>query len=103
MTDHDLVALEMLCEAYGQYRESQWAVYHTIGDDGKAKKRNLAEYMDGRNSQTMPEYAAMTRAIGTVRGLLSEFGMSPASRAKVSAIPDKNPEDEMSRLLEGQG
>jgi P27 family predicted phage terminase small subunit len=101
MTENDLVALEVLCESYGQYREAQYAVYHYVDRYGKTHKRTLGEYLRDRNSQTMPEYTAMNKALSTMRGLLAEFGMSPASRSRVSAVAENTPEDPMDELLRG--
>ncbi|ADK81306.1 phage terminase small subunit P27 family [Sediminispirochaeta smaragdinae] len=99
----DLTMLEALCEAYGQYREAQYAVYHYTDDDGKKRKRNLAQYMSGKNSQTMPEYTAMRQALSMVKTISAEFGLSPATRSRVSAIDTPEAKDPMEALLEGAG
>ena len=100
LTIIDLPALETCCEAYGQYRAAHEAVFHPVDDKtGKRTKRTLAEYLKGRNSQTVPEYTAMTKAFNTFKAYLIEFGMTPASRSKldISEVPDENI-DPMQRL-----
>jgi len=92
LTIVDIPALEVACELYGQYRLAHEAVFRPSDPDtGKKVKRSLAEYMEGRNSQTMPEYTAMTKAFGMFKAYLIEFGLTPASRSKLD-IP-KTPED----------
>lgn len=100
LTKIDIPALEACCEAYGQYRAAHEAVFHPHDPDtGKRIKRTLEEYMDKRNSQTMPEYTAMTKAFNLFKTYLIEFGMTPASRGRIS-IPDSPEEktDTMERL-----
>ena len=84
LTMVDIPALEVCCETYGQYRLAHEAVFRPIDPEtGKKAKRTLAEYMDGRNSQTMPEYTAMTKAFISFKGYLVEFGLSPSSRGRL--------------------
>ena len=93
LTTIDIPALEACCEAYGQYRAAHEAVFRPRDPEtGKLMKRTLAEYMKGRNSQTMPEYTAMTKAFNTFKTYLIEFGLTPASRGRID-IP-KTPEEE---------
>jgi P27 family predicted phage terminase small subunit len=91
LTKVDIPALEACCEAYG--RAAHEAVFRPRDlETGKLMKRTLAEYMKGRNSQTMPEYTAMTKAFNTFKTYLIEFGLTPASRGRIN-IP-KSPEEE---------
>lgn len=88
LTVVDVPALEACCEAYGQYRAAHEAVFRPVSPlTGNREKRTLAEYMRGRNSQTMPEYSTMTKAWTTFKSYLVEFGLTPASRSRVG-IPD---------------
>jgi P27 family predicted phage terminase small subunit len=104
LSEADLTMLEALCEAYGQYREAQYAVYHYKDEEtGKTKKRSLAQYMSGKNSQTMPEYTAMRQALSMVKTISAEFGLSPATRSRVNAIEEAEAKDPMECLLEGAG
>lgn len=103
MTDLDWTSLEILCEVYGQYREAQYAVYHYTDEDGRRRKRTLAEYMEGRTAQTQTEYGAMKNAIATYKSLMEQFGLSPASRSRVSTVEQDTPADPMTELLERRG
>jgi len=103
ITTLDTYSLEILCEQYGIYREMKDSITHVPGDDGKRVKISVARYLSGRNSQTMPEYNAMRGAFECYKGLLREFGLSPASRSRID-LPSKTPvnKDEMERLLEAK-
>lgn len=100
LTVIDNLALEVCCEAYGQYRLAYEAVFRPVDPKtGKRGKRTFAEYMRGRNSQTMPEYTSMKRAWATFKGYLTEFGLTPASRTKLEiAEPKGKGEDPMEKL-----
>jgi P27 family predicted phage terminase small subunit len=80
LTALDLYSLEILCEQYGIYRELKDAMTHIEQPGGERIKVSVAQYMKGRNSQTMPEYACMRGAFERFTALLREFGLSPASR-----------------------
>ena len=102
LTVVDIPALEITCELYGQYRLAHEAVFCPVDPEtGKKVKRSLAEYMEGRNSQTMPEHIAMTKAFSMFRAYLIEFGLTPASRSRldVPKIPEDK-EDLMKRLYD---
>ena len=95
LTVLDTTTLEILCENYGIYRELRDAITHT----GRSQKQTIAEYMAGRNSQTMPEYTAMTKAFQLYKSLMAEFGLSPASRGRLNVPKPAKEEDPMERLL----
>ena len=98
----DLPSLETVAELYGQYRESQDAVYHCIDEEtGARRKRSLAEYMAGRNSQTMPEYTAMTKALASYRAAAAEFGLSPVSRNRVDLREKGDEKDLLEEMIAG--
>jgi P27 family predicted phage terminase small subunit len=101
LTVIDSLAMEVCCEAYGQYRLAYEAVFRPVDPEtGKRMKQTLAEYMKDRNSQTMPEYTAMTKAWGTFKSYLIEFGMTPAARTKLDITDKKGEEtDPMERLF----
>ena len=90
LTVVDVPALEICCMNYGLYREL-WDTVHCMIEDsftGKRRRQTLAEYMDGRNSQTMPEYTNMQKAFATFKSYLIEFGLTPAARSRVD-LPEK--------------
>ena len=103
LTSVDLTTLELTCEAYGQYKEAKEAVFRPLDPNtGRRARLSLAEYMRGRNSQTMPEYTAMTKAFAIYKSYLTEFGLSPASRNRIHLPVRKEAgEDPMERLLRG--
>ena len=78
------------------------AIHRKIEDPitGKLRKRTLAEYMFGKNSQTMPEYVQMTKAFTVFKSYLVEFGLTPSSRARLD-IPEEEPDemDPIERML----
>ena len=102
LTTLDTYSLEVLCEQYGIYRELKEAITHKTVD-GKRKKISIAQYLNCRNSQTMPEYAAMKSAFERYSSLLKEFGLSPASRSRID-LPAREPvkSDPMEALLEAK-
>jgi P27 family predicted phage terminase small subunit len=100
LTVVDLSALEILCFNYGIYKELNKAIRGKIEDPvtGKIRKRTYAEYMRGENSQTIPEYTAMRNAFSTFKSYMTEFGLSPSSRAKLDVPEPKEEKDLMERL-----
>ena len=72
-----------MCEAWGEYRDSYEAVYSYTDETGRKRKRSLAAYLTGRNSQTMPEYAAMHKGLVEWRTLAAQFGIGAANRNKI--------------------
>ena len=73
LTVADVLALRHLCDAEADYRKARQE------RDGK-----LITY-SAKNSQMLDQYLVAQLAIAkTVKGLLAEFGMTPASRSRVS-------------------
>jgi len=108
LTEVDLYALEACCTQYGLYRELHDAIYHVeeaVEVDGKTvvrrRRRTLAEYLNGRNSQTMPEYIQMKGAFAQLRQYLTEFGLTPAARNRIDIPETPDEKDRMEELLNG--
>lgn len=99
LTELDLPALEQLCTQYGRAMELQDAILHEVGEDGKRYKRTFAEYLAGRNSQTMPEYAALRNSEATLKQYLAEFGLTPQSRNRIDLKHKETQSDPMEDLL----
>ena len=101
LTSLDLVALQLCAEAYGTYVEAREAIYRPRDPEtGKHIRRTLAQYLEGRNSQTAPELTAMRAAERAFRMYLSEFGLSPSARQRLA--PPKTGDagqDPMEKLL----
>ncbi len=101
LTTLDLGTLEICCGIYGIYAEARQAVYNPLDPaTGKRRRRSLAEYLEGRSSQTSPELATMRAAERGYRQYLAEFGLSPSSRQRLTPPKSKDSgEDPMEALL----
>ncbi len=90
MSDLDRAAFAAYCTAYGRWIECEEAL-KTYGV--------MLKSPNGFPVQS-PYLAVANRALEQMRSLLSDFGMSPASRSKVSASPlvDEEP-DEFEQLM----
>jgi P27 family predicted phage terminase small subunit len=86
LTEADLKALEMACEAYAEVRECRAAVEMAGG--GTYETRNLAGAVMTRSR---PELARISDADRRFRGYLSDFGLTPAARARVHAADGRRP------------
>lgn len=75
ITEIDRTALAMYCQTYGRWRQAE----EKIKADGLMKNSP-----NGYPIQN-PYIAISNKAIDKMRGLLSEFGMSPATRSRVKA------------------
>ena len=75
LTDMDMVALALYCQAWGRIVKYEKIV---------AEKGELYKTQNG-NIQLSPAMWVVNKAYEQVHKFLTEFGMSPASRPKVSA------------------
>ncbi len=122
LTALDLATLELLCAAYGDWKEAEQAVFRPVNPlTRKREHRTLEQYLSGldtwikfdeltaevmvsmrRNSQTAPELAQRNRAYALYKAYLAEFGLSPASRNRIGLPAPKEPgQDPMEKLLSG--
>ncbi len=62
-------------------------------------KEVLYRILAGKNSQTMGEYLAYHKAITAYTKMLTEFGLTPASKKKVPAPDTVEEEDILSKML----
>ena len=83
LTDLDMAALALYCQAWGRIVQYEKIV---------AEKGELYETQNG-NIQLSPAMWVVNKAYEQVYKFLSEFGMSPASRAKVSVKDSGNKKD----------
>ena len=89
----DLSAFELLCLHYGD----AMALYQAMINEGGS----IAGYLAGKNSQTMGEYLAYHKAITAYHKMLTEFGLTPASKKKV-VIPETIEEnDPLEKMING--
>jgi len=90
MGDSDRIALSLLCEALAEWIEAgqtiaqHGATYECTTEAGAVMFR------------AHPAVAQRADAARRVQSLLSEFGMTPAARAKVAGLPDL-PDDNPAR------
>lgn len=98
----DVPGLELACSAYNVARECLEAVAFEYTADGKKRKRNLSAYLSGKTSQNIPELTNATKLLTAARGLLAEYGLTPASRSRIGAPVEQKPKtpDGMEGLLE---
>lgn len=64
-------------------------------DDGGT----LAGYFVGKNSQTMGEYLAYHKAMSAYTKMLTEFGLTPASKKKVPTQEIVEEDDPITKIL----
>ena len=86
ITRIDRAALAMYCEAWGRWLEAE---------DALRKYGVMVKSPSGFPMQS-PYLAVANKAMEQMRGLLTEFGMSPASRTRISVQEplDSDPEAE---------
>ena len=89
--DADLSAFELLCLHYGDAMN----LYEAMINEGGS----IAGYLAGKNSQTMGEYLAYHKAITAYTKMLTEFGLTPASKKKVVIPETAEEEDLLSKML----
>ncbi|APU92753.1 terminase small subunit [Proteus phage vB_PvuS_Pm34] len=78
MSTLDAKALEMLVEAYVEYRQH----CETLDEEGYTY--DVMSSMGDKLKKAHPAVAMKSDAWKRIRAMLSEFGMTPASRAKVT-------------------
>jgi len=95
LTDADLAALELTCNAWSEYQAAcafiakQGAWYTTVNELG------------GEMVRSNPALVERGDAWRRFKAGLVEFGLTPASRSKVAALPAE-PEDAMREFLGGK-
>jgi P27 family predicted phage terminase small subunit len=94
LTVADRRALELLCDAYSEWREAR----AIVDLEGETYETTTAHGSTVRKAE--PAVAIAADAWRRVRAMLAEFGLTPAARSKVSTVetPKKDPfEDWRSR------
>jgi P27 family predicted phage terminase small subunit len=89
ISDLDLAAFALYCTAWARWIEAEQAL-STYGLMLKSPNNFPVQ---------SPYLAVANRAMDQIRSLMSEFGMSPATRTRVSALPDSDEDDPMEQLL----
>ena len=88
----DLAALEGYCENYAIWVRMKKEI---IAQGG------YAAYITGKNSQTIPELAAMKSAFAMLKTFAAEFGMTPSSRGRMNVERPKDSIDPLDEYLRG--
>ena len=83
--------MELLCLHYGDAMD----LYNAMIDDGGT----LAGYFVGKNSQTMGEYLAYHKAMSAYTKMLTEFGLTPASKKKVPSPEVVEEDDPLTKMI----
>jgi P27 family predicted phage terminase small subunit len=79
LTKADRTALEMLCDAYAEYRQArEYIEQHGMSYEVNTKDGSVLH-------KVYPQVAIGSDAYKRVRSMMTEFGLTPASRGKVSA------------------
>ena len=89
----DLSAFELLCLHYGDAMD----LYQAMINEGGS----IAGYLEGKNSQTMGEYLAYHKAITAYHKMLTEFGLTPASKKKVPTSEVIEEDDPLEKMING--
>jgi P27 family predicted phage terminase small subunit len=93
LTELDIPAFEGYCEAYAEWKEAKnfaRRVPGVVKTTSKGKNKN-GEDKGGGNIIPHPAKGLMNTAFKIWREFLSEFGMTPSSRSRVSATPKEKP------------
>ena len=88
LTEIDRTALEMYCQCYGRY----------IQAEQKISEQGLIEHTPSGYPIPNPYIGISNKAMQMMRGFLSEFGMSPATRTRVQRT-DETEDDPMDAFL----
>lgn len=88
LTQGDTIALEMLCLAYGRMKEAN----NRVDDEGMVLES------DKGNFYQSPYLSIANRAWEQVKGMLAEFGLTPAERTRVMALVEQE-EDDLASFL----
>jgi len=94
LTTADRMALTLLCDAYSEYREAR----DIVKDKDNGPTYETINQMGDKMIRARPEVAMAADAWKRVRSMMSEFGLTPSSRSKVSAVGAKE-EDPLASFL----
>lgn len=87
-TEVDRVALEMYCQAYGDWLDAEQMV----------REQGAVLESDKGNFYQNPWYAAANREWEKLRKMLPEFGLTPSARSRLT-IDEPEERDEFAELL----
>jgi len=92
LTEVDGTAFALYCQAYGRWVQAE------------QKLSEFGTVIKGPNGMPVqsPYLSIANRAMDQMRSLLSEFGMTPSSRSRITAWPQSREESEIERRLFGE-
>jgi P27 family predicted phage terminase small subunit len=105
ITKADGIALELLVDAYVEYRtarevvEREGTTFESFIEVGEGDAATVARAM----IRTHPEVMIARDAWRRVKSMLSEFGMTPATRAKISTTDSAGEGDPFDSFMEDEG
>ena len=85
-------ALELLADAYFEYRQARQFIY----ENGSTYESPTKD--GGKIIRAYPQVNIASDAFKRVRAMLIEFGATPAARSKVEAIPEEKKMSPIERL-----
>ena len=94
LSDIDGSALEMYCEALATFRYCSRKI---------AEHGGIGEYLENRSAQTSQLFAAQMKALDAVKKFCTEFGMTPASRSRISVKKKDKKRDSLGEFLGKKG
>jgi len=89
LTEIDRAALAAYCQAYGRWVEAERLV----------KKEGMVKETANGYPIISPYLAIVNKALEQMHKYLVEFGLTPSSRSKVSAVPMVKEEDPLETLM----
>ena len=89
LTSVDADALAMYCETYAQW----------VKASGELAKNGMIVNTENGFPVLSPYVSIANQCLKTMKGLLTEFGMTPASRSRLRA-PEEMPEDPFDEFLQ---
>ena len=95
LTEPDLLALEILCNSYSEYREAD----EVIQDEGLTYESSTVT--GATKIAKRPEIEIRADAHRRVLRLLQEFGLTPSARAGV-AVPPGESDDPFAAFMKGK-
>ena len=84
LSNVDRAALAAYCEAWADFVESSKLCRTEAGQDRKVVKTNNGNFIEN------PYYTIKKRSMEIMHKFLTEFGMTPASRTRIGAVPKED-------------
>lgn len=94
MTKVDLAAMACYCESWGLYLQALAAMARPAKKGGGA-----VTVTDKGNQIQSPWLAIANRQKALIRSFLAEFGLTPATRSRLSITPVKTPGDDLAAFM----